>query len=282
MTKHIVCYSGGEASGLVAVEVARKYGAENMILLNHGITSKVEDDDIKRFAKELAGRIGVPITYCNMDGWETKDQFDVCIEAKAFKVGIHPLCTNRLKTGPFHRWLDAEYPVDPETGRNDEIVIYYGFEDGEVKRIERRREILGKKGYQSAYPLAEWPRTIFSTREIGVEPPVTYAVWKHANCTGCLRAGRQHWYVVYCRRPDIFAKAKQAESIIGYSILKGIYLHELESRFEKMRQAGIQADEKMKAGAFWAMARRLLDVTEEEDAMTGGCSPEHLVYIGAI
>src|SRR5690606_5896655 len=122
-----------------------------------------------------------PITNCNMKGWESKDQFDVCIEARAFKVGIHPLCTNRLKTGPFHRWLDREYPVDPETKRNDEIIIYYGFEAGETKRIERRRKILGDKGYQTAFPLAEWPRTIHSTREVGVEPPVTYSVWKHAN-----------------------------------------------------------------------------------------------------
>jgi hypothetical protein len=214
---------------------------------------------------ELAERLGVEITYANMPGWNEKDQFDVCVEAKAFKAGVHPLCTNRLKTTPFNKWLDDHSPPDPETGRNDEIIIYYGFEAGETERIERRRSILQAKGYRSAYPLAEWKNTIKSTREIGVAPPETYQIWKHANCTGCLRAGKQHWYVVYCRRPDVWEKAKRAESLIGYSILKDVYLEELEPKFEAMRKAGIQADEKTKAATFWAAARRILGSQPKED-----------------
>lgn len=35
--KHIVCYSGGHSSARVAVAVARRFGAENTILLNHDI-----------------------------------------------------------------------------------------------------------------------------------------------------------------------------------------------------------------------------------------------------
>ncbi|GGG18369.1 hypothetical protein [Paenibacillus abyssi] len=266
--KHVVCYSGGETSGIVAYEVARHYGPENMILINHDINPWVEHWDIKRYKTELAESIGVPITYANMPGWDEKDQFDVSVEAKAFKAGVHPLCTNRLKTAPFHKWLETTYPLDPETGRNDEIIIYYGFEAGETERIERRRRILQAKGYQSAYPLAEWSNTISSTREFGVNPPETYDIWKHANCTGCLRAGRQHWYVVYCRRRDVWEKAKAAEAIIGYSILKDTYLKDLEPRFEAMRIAGIQADEKTKAATFWAAAKRILGYRPKEDEVS--------------
>nr|WP_210424344.1 hypothetical protein [Citrobacter freundii] len=53
--KHVVLHSGGHASALVAIEVARKYGTENMILLTHNITGIVEDSDIKRFRDEVAG-----------------------------------------------------------------------------------------------------------------------------------------------------------------------------------------------------------------------------------
>lgn len=35
--KHIICYSGGHSSALVAIEVARKYGAGDVVLLNHDI-----------------------------------------------------------------------------------------------------------------------------------------------------------------------------------------------------------------------------------------------------
>lgn len=33
--KHIVCFSGGHSSAIAAVEVVRKFGAEDTILLNH-------------------------------------------------------------------------------------------------------------------------------------------------------------------------------------------------------------------------------------------------------
>ena len=52
--KYVVCYSGGHSSAIAAIETARRYGAENVILLNHDINPKVEDADIKRFKKEVA------------------------------------------------------------------------------------------------------------------------------------------------------------------------------------------------------------------------------------
>lgn len=268
--KHVICYSGGEASGIVAIEVAQRYGPENTILINHDINPWVEHWDIKRFKNELADYLGIPITYANHPEWESKDQFDVCVDAKAFKVGVHPLCTNRLKTAPFHKWLDKEYPIDAKTGQNENVVLYYGFETGETVRIERRRRILQEKGYESDYPLATWENTISSTREVGIEPPVTYEIYKHANCVGCLRAGRHHWYVVYCRRPDVWEKAKKAESTIGYSIIKGVYLQDLENKFQAMKKAGIQADEKMNSATFWAKAKKIIGAQPVEE--TVGCA----------
>ncbi|MDF2652738.1 MAG: hypothetical protein K0Q73_8543 [Paenibacillus sp.] len=272
---HISCYSGGETSGIVAYEMVKRFGSENSIFLNHDINPWVEHWDIKRFKVELSDHCGVSVTYANHPDWERKDQFDVCMDAKAFKVDFHPLCTNRLKTTPFHKWLGETFPVNPVTGRNDNVIIYYGFEAKEKDRIERRRSILAEKGYQTCFPLAEWADCISSTREIGVEPPQTYDIWKHANCVGCLRAGQQHWYVVYCRRRDVWEKAKRAEDVIGYSILRvnnqRVFLHELESKFEAMRCAGIQADEKTPAATFWAKAKKILGKQPvEEIASCGG------------
>lgn len=39
--KHIVCFSKGHSSALVAIEVVRRFGKENVILLNHDINPKV-------------------------------------------------------------------------------------------------------------------------------------------------------------------------------------------------------------------------------------------------
>ena len=109
--KHIVCFSGGHSSAIAAVEVVRKFGAEDTILLNHDLCPRTEDADIKRFKNEVANFLGVPITYANMPGWEDKDQFDVCMEIRAFKAGAQStaFCTNRLKTEPFHKWLAENY-----------------------------------------------------------------------------------------------------------------------------------------------------------------------------
>ena len=57
--KHIVCYSGGHSSALVAIEVSRKYGTADLVLLNHDMAAHVEDADIKRFKREVAAYIGI-------------------------------------------------------------------------------------------------------------------------------------------------------------------------------------------------------------------------------
>ena len=252
--KHIVCYSGGHSSALVAIEVVRRYGADAVVLLNHDISSWVEDADVKRFKSEVAAYLGLPITYANIQGLDLEsipDQFDVVMAAKAFKVGTGTeLCTSRLKTEPFMEYLKTNHP-------NKDCIIYYGFDANETARIQRRSSILGQLGYKSDYPLALWSqRTITQTIEVGINPPNQYSSFKHGNCKGCLKAGRQHWYIIYCQNPDIFAKAKLAEDAIGYSIDKEFYLDEMEGSFEKMRLAGIPQTELIPHQTFWASVRK--------------------------
>lgn len=261
--KRIVCLSGGEASALVAVEVSRRFGIQGLVLLNHDINATVEDADIKRFKQAIADYCGVPLTFANMPGWDIKDQFDVVVEAGAFKVGTGTaLCTNRMKTAPFETWLakNATPGVD---------CICYGFsgEKAELKRVLRRSSHLGILGFETDFPLAFWTRTILSTREIGIEPPLTYARFRHANCTGCLKAGMQHWYVVYCTRPDIWEKAIWAEDEIGYTIIKGHPLASLEFKFELMKTAGVEASEGLPAATFWAQVRKRLASFEAQEEL---------------
>ncbi|MFG0231793.1 hypothetical protein [Achromobacter sp. 413638] len=58
MGKHVVCHSGGHSSALVAVEVVRRYGKENVVLVNHDLPFWTEHADIKRFKVEVARREG--------------------------------------------------------------------------------------------------------------------------------------------------------------------------------------------------------------------------------
>ena len=261
--KYIVCFSGGHSSALVAVEAVRKAGKENVILLNHDISPNVEDADIKRFKREVADYLGIEITYANMDGWEQKDPLDVCMEIGAFKVGNGTaLCTNRLKTEPFYKWLNENYPSKPFEPRDD-VTILYGFDKNEVNRIQRRIGVLLSKGYKTDFPLAFWERTIQNIEEIGIQRPKTYKIFNHANCKGCLKAGKQHWFIVYCLYPEIWKKAKLAEEVIGYSILRESFLSDLEPEFKTLKERALPATEKIKFQTFWAMARKLI---KEDDA----------------
>lgn len=256
--KHVVCFSGGHSSALVAIEVVRRYGPESVTLLNHNINSSVEDADIKRFKVEVAAHLGLPVTQANYMGLaEPPDQFDIAMSDGAFANGRQIFCTSRLKTEPFREWLAKHAP--PGTA-----VVYYGFDERERERIQRRSSIMGAMGYETAFPLAHWPRTIRSTDEIGVRPPLTYGVWKHANCVGCIKGRRQHWYAVYIHRQDVWQKAKLAEEEIGHSIQADqITLTELEPTFRAMRDVGVEATERIASQRFWVDAKRLVKRTED-------------------
>jgi len=258
--KHIVCYSGGHSSALVAIEVVRRFGRDDVVLLNHDLHFTVEDADVKRFKREVAEYLGLPVTYANYKN-ASLDQFDVCVQEGAFKVDNgYELCTSRLKTGPFMKYLAQNHP-------EKDCVIYYGFDPNETVRIQRRIGILGAQGYKTDYPLAFWERTILASSEIGIAKPNGYSVYKHGNCVGCLKAGQQHWYVVYCTRPDIWLKAKWAEEEIGYSIIHTedgpLYLEDLEPKFEAMRLAGVPATELIPHQKFFAMARKFIKIAAE-------------------
>ena len=211
--KHIIAYSGGHSSALVAIEVCRKFGKENVVLLNHDINPKVEPVDVKRFKSEVADYLGLSITYANHTEWDTETPISLCVKAGTW---VNPanrtiLCTNRLKTAPFYDWLAENY--------NDGDVVYYGFDANEPARITRRANIMGESGYKTDYPLALWAdRTIHSTDEIGIAKPTAYSLFNHANCIGCLKAGWQHWYVIYCNYPDVYQQLIDGEAAIGYAV----------------------------------------------------------------
>ncbi|WP_195617549.1 hypothetical protein [Clostridium paraputrificum] len=270
--KYIVCYSGGHSSALVAVEAVRKFGKDNVILLNHNISSEVEDKDIKRFKEEVADYLGIKITYANMPGWENKTPLKVCKELGGFKFGSSPvLCTYHLKTLPFQKWLKENYPVKKGEIRED-IVILYGFDKNEKARIQRRSSILGQQGYKSDFPLAFWERTINEIEDIGIKRPATYELHRHANCIGCLKSGMQSWYFVYCLYPNLWKEAKETEEEIGYSILKDKFLEELEPKFSQMKCQGIIPTEKVSPQAFWRRVEKELQIIGQISWLPCECS----------
>ena len=255
MKKFLVCYSGGVSSAESALSIAARHGSESLILLNHNITGARESESTKAFKLEVADYLGVGITYANHDDWEVITPVRVCVDAQAWKVGNGQiLCTNRLKTDPFKKWLKKN---DPEKT----LTVVYGFDKNEPARIARRTGIMHSMGYKTEYPMLWAEDEIVRISDIGIEKPRVYEIFKHANCVGCLKAGWQHWYIVYCTRPDVWEEAKWGEYEIGYAIHSdetgaGVYLEDKEELFDKMMRAGVEPTEHVKPQAFWAAAKK--------------------------
>ena len=258
--KYVVCFSGGHSSALAAVETVIRHGRKDTILLNHDISSKVEDEDVKRFKNEVADYLGVPIMYANRKNFQTDTPLSLCRQYKRLLFGPgRTICTYYLKTEPFQRWLADNFPVS-RGAISREITLVYGFNTSEPHRVSRRRDILLKQGYRSEYPLADKSQAVRvpDIRDLGIALPQTYEMAKHANCKGCLKAGRQHWYMVYCLWPHIFREAVYTEDVIGHSIIKGSFLRQLEPLFAAMKQTGILPRDKECSAMFWARVHRVL------------------------
>lgn len=271
--KYIVCFSGGHSSALAAIETVRKYGRENVILLNHDISEEVEDKDIKRFKREVADYLGINITYANMPQWEKKTPLRVCRELGGFKFGNgYALCTAKLKTEPFYKWLSENFPVAKGEVRED-VVIIYGFDRNETDRIQRRIGVMISKGYKCDFPLAFYEeRTIYTTETIGIKLPSAYLTFRHGNCKACLKSGRQSWYIVYCLYPELWKEAIDTENEIGFSILNDCYLIDLEPKFAKMKCSGIIPSENLNPQTFWSMVEKSLPIDGQVSLFPCECS----------
>lgn len=148
------------------------------------------------------------------------------------------------------------------------MCVVYGFDANETVRMTRRVGVMTVLGYQVEFPLIWNDRTIQSIEEISIKRPKTYSIFNHANCIGCLKAGKQHWFIVYCLYPEVWEKAKMAEEQIGYSILKQAFLEELEPEFSRLK-GKMEATEKIKPQTFWAKARKYI---ADEDVLPCECS----------
>lgn len=258
--KYVICYSGGKSSSECALTVAKKYGAENVVLLNHDINPTIEQACTKQLKKDVADYLGIKITYANHKDWDKATPVSVCVDAGAWKVGSGQiLCTNRLKTDPFVKWMKE----------HDEGYTYvYGFDKNEPSRVNRRAQIMGQMGYKTAFPMLWDESEIVRLESIGIDPGAGYKTFNHSNCVGCLKAGWQHWYIVYCTRRDIWDEAKAGEDEIGYAIHKDkdgpVYLEEKEELFDAMIKAGVVPTEKVKFQSFWSQAKKAVKLHEKE------------------
>lgn len=214
--KHIVHYSGGAASAVVAERVVQKYGVDDTILLF--TPTYAEHPDADRFRKQVADYLGMSITVVE-DGrtlWELIDD-QHCLPSHFI-----PFCTRILKQAPGDKYKS-------ELAKSEEITCYYGYGVDEYRRYQL---MSNKSIYPVGFPLVDERLTGDDAKRIirkewGICLPEPYKHLNHNNCIPCWKGGKGHFRAVAKYYPEQYERACQAEEKCGHTVFKDCTLREL-------------------------------------------------------
>jgi hypothetical protein len=215
--RHIVAFSGGAASAVVASIVAKEHPGETVLLYH---STKTEPADNDRFRAEVADYIGRPITE-DSDGRDIWGVFD----AEQYINGQFIPCSRILKQQRSLAFcLKQRLPVK----------LYFGFTREEGDRAQRVYARYLKYRIEARFPLIlkgigkqECLDRVVNCW--GVRLPEMYAWAEHANCIPCVKGGMAYWGIIAMKYPEIFLKASQYEDKFGHHILQNGVLEELKT-----------------------------------------------------
>ena len=206
---HIVQFSGGAASALVAKMVADEYGKENTILLFHD--TKAEHEDAYRFRRQVSKFVGIPITEVS-DGRSLWEVIDDHHSLPSYHI---PFCTDDLKLKQAEKYLKQFKP--------NEFILYNGFGPDEWQRIQRAVARAEAVNRTVKSPLFE--KRISNAKDIirnkwRICLPEPYKYLKHNNCIPCFKAGLGHFHKCWKYYPERFQMAIEKEKQIGHTVFQ--------------------------------------------------------------
>jgi hypothetical protein len=235
--KHVVLFSGGAASSYVGYHIAKNH--KDVVLLHTPTYAEHEDSD--RFRKQVAEKIGLPITV-QEDGrslWELIDEY------KAIPRDGLPFCTLQLKQRQTTKYLTK---LKREGYKKSDICIYLGYDVSEWRRMQKTSARWESLGYSVKFPLWDLQMSSEDTKRIirdewGICLPQSYIHLKHNNCIPCFKGGMKHFHLVYKHYPEEFEKAAVREEMYGHTALKGISLRELQKQWDENVQIEFDTEE---------------------------------------
>jgi len=196
---HVVFFSGGISSWVLAKRVAAKYGTDNLKLLF--TDTMIEDEDLYRFLKEASQNVGGELVWIK----EGRTPWEVFKDVKFLGNSRLDPCSRVLKREPAKKWIHTNYP-DPTSVR-----LWLGMNWDEEHRLIRSQKFW--EPYQVDSLLME-PPMLFQTQllelldEEGIEAPRLYKLgFPHNNCGGgCVKAGHAHFRHLLEKIPEVYAE----------------------------------------------------------------------------
>jgi hypothetical protein len=232
--KHIVKFSGGAASAVVAKLVIDEYGHDDVILLYSD--TKSEHPDADRFRVQVCKFLNHEMTVVadGRDLWELIEHFHVLPSM------LMPYCTTTLKQRPADKFLK-------EVGDH---TVYLGFSTSEIRRAQRAMARVECAGGKIRFPLIEQGISSDECKRIIRDDwriclPEPYKYLEHNNCIPCFKAGSlRYWKAVAKHYPEQFERACVAEETQGgtsYTVIKGKTLRQIKEMSDQ--EIGMFPDE---------------------------------------
>ena len=234
--KHVVGFSGGVASSVVAKIVAEAHPGKAVLLFCDTLTEPADND---RFRAEVASFLGLPIVRI-ADG---RDIWELFRDEKYLGNQRATPCSEHLKALIGDRWMKENGPC----------IYYVGYTPDEWRRAQRLSARKAQAGIEVRFPLIDLN---ISKEECfhrvmncwGLKLPAMYEWAEHANCVPCVKGGLAYWGMVFLNHPEAWARAVQAEKTTGYQILKKSEYGTLEEELPRCLRLAREWMEKRKAG----------------------------------
>jgi len=223
--KHIVMFSGGAASSVVAKMVADKYPNDTILL--HTPTG-AEHPDADRFREQVAKFIGLPITIEKA----SKTLWELVESRKDVPNNMFPYCSTELKL------ITKDRFVKRFEKRGEDFTEYLGLGVDEWRRIQKvwvRHQADNRK---VEFPLMDAKLTGEDCKNIIREEwkiclPSPYQYLSHNNCIPCYKGGQSHWFKVWKYYRTEFDRAAKAERTTANNVFKEFSLDELSDKWSK-------------------------------------------------
>ncbi len=221
--KNKVCWLSAGVSSFIAGWLEKE-------TIDEFIYIDVDDQhtDSMRFIKDCESALGKPVTILKSDYGCVESCVRMFNGFKHAYTGFAP-CTNWLKKRVRKDWEDGHW--------GDEITYVWGMDSTEKHRAERLIE--GMPHFNHQFPLIE--RSIDKEtahgicKELGIKRPIMYDLgYNNNNCIGCVKGGMGYWNKIRKDFPEVFKQRAELERAVGHSIIKGVYLDELDENAGRM------------------------------------------------
>lgn len=180
--------------------------------------------DSIRFIKDCEKAIGKEIEIYRSSDYRTVEDCVLAFGGFRNPYNNFAPCTNWLKKRVRKQW---EYEH-----KYSDLTYVWGFDFKEHKRAARTIEANPQADHE--FPLIdrglskEKVHGLFE-RHFNFKRPLMYDLgYQNNNCIGCVKGGMGYWNHIRVDFPEVFRARAELERKVGYSIIKGCYLDELD------------------------------------------------------